>query len=88
MFANIVLVFVALIAFTTAFAPSARFARRSALADTNACEEYKKDKKGRCPGDTGYVSFVKEDTPKDFAVRFDDTFFENEKYLTKFDDDL
>jgi hypothetical protein len=26
------------------------------------------DKKGKCPGDTGYVSFVKDDVPKDFAV--------------------
>jgi hypothetical protein len=32
------------------------------------CDEYKMDKKGKCPGDTGYVSFVKEDVPKDFAV--------------------
>jgi hypothetical protein len=32
------------------------------------CDQYKMDKKGRCPGDTGYVSFVKDDVPKDFAV--------------------
>ena len=32
------------------------------------CDQYKIDKNGRCPGDTGYVSFVKEDVPQDFAV--------------------
>jgi hypothetical protein len=32
------------------------------------CDEYKMDKKGKCPGDTGYVSFVKDNVPKDFAV--------------------
>lgn len=32
------------------------------------CDQYKVDKNGRCPGDTGYVSFVKDDVPKDFAV--------------------
>jgi hypothetical protein len=67
MFSKIVLLFVALVAFTSAFAPSARFARRSAIA-ASECDEYKRDKKGKCPGDTGYVSFVKEDVPKDFAV--------------------
>ena len=68
MFAKITIVFLAIVAFAAAFAPSSRFARRSCLADTNACDEYKRDKKGRCPGDTGYVSFVKDDVPKDFAV--------------------
>jgi hypothetical protein len=67
MFAKIALLFVALVAFTSAFAPSARFSRRSILA-ASECDEYKRDKKGKCPGDTGYVSFVKEDVPKDFAV--------------------
>ena len=32
------------------------------------CENYKVDKNGRCPGDTGYVSFTKENIPKDFAA--------------------
>jgi hypothetical protein len=84
MFARIVLLFVALVAFTSAFAPSARFARKSALADTNSCDEYKKDKKGRCPGDTGYVSFVKEDTPKDFAVSSNESIFVGLKTLHPF----
>ena len=45
-------------------------AQKAAIAATKLnCDEYKMDKKGRCPGDTGYVSFVKEDVPKDFAVR-------------------
>ena len=37
-------------------------------AEKPRCDEYKMDKKGKCPGDTGYVSFVKDDVPKDFAV--------------------
>jgi hypothetical protein len=68
MFAKITIVFLAIVALASAFAPSSRFARRSYLADVNTCDEYKRDKKGRCPGDTGYVSFVKQDVPKDFAV--------------------
>jgi hypothetical protein len=68
MFAKVILLFVALVAFTAAFAPAPRFAARTFLADVNACDEYKRDKKGRCPGDTGYVSFVKDNVPKDFAV--------------------
>lgn len=67
MFAKIALLFVALVAFASAFAPSARFARRSTLA-ASECDSYKIDKNGRCPGDTGYVSFVKDNVPKDFAV--------------------
>jgi hypothetical protein len=67
MFAKVILLFVALVAFTSAFAPSARFARKSSISATE-CDEYKRDKKGRCPGDTGYVSFVKQDVPADFAV--------------------
>ena len=67
MFARIAILLVALVAFASAFAPVARFARKSNLAEST-CDEYKRDKKGRCPGDTGYVSFVKEDAPKDFAV--------------------
>ena len=67
MFAKVILLFVALVAFTAAFAPAPRFAARSFL-NSNACDEYKRDKKGRCPGDTGYVSFVKDNVPKDFAV--------------------
>ena len=44
-------------------------AKKAAEASSKAdCAEYKRDKKGRCPGDTGYVSFVKEDVPQDFAV--------------------
>ena len=66
MFAKVILLFVALVAFTAAFAPAPRFAARSALAA--ACDDYKVDKNGRCPGDTGYVSFVKDNVPKDFAV--------------------
>ena len=68
MFAKVILLFVALVAFTAAFAPAPRFAMRTSLNDKNTCDEYKRDKKGRCPGDTGYVSFVKQDVPKDFAV--------------------
>ena len=70
MFAKIVLVFVALVAFASAFAPAARAITRSALncRSPTECDEYKRDKKGKCPGDTGYVSFVKENVPKDFAV--------------------
>ena len=69
MFAKVILLFVALVAFTAAFAPAPRFAARSALAAANPnCDEYKVDKNGRCPGDTGYVSFVKDNVPKDFAV--------------------
>ena len=67
MFAKIVLLFVALVAFASAFAPAPRFASRTSLAQS-VCDEYKRDKKGRCPGDTGYVSFVKDNVPKDFAV--------------------
>lgn len=67
MFAKVILLFVALVAFASAFAPSARFARKSSIS-SSACDEYKRDKKGRCPGDTGYVSFVKQDVPADFAV--------------------
>jgi hypothetical protein len=70
MFSKVVLLFVALVAFTSAFAPSARFARTSAISAAPDCDQYKVDKNGRCPGDTGYVSFVKEDVPKDFAVSF------------------
>lgn len=67
MFAKVVLLFVALVSFAAAFAPVARFASRTSLA-SSTCDEYKRDKKGRCPGDTGYVSFVKDNVPKDFAV--------------------
>ena len=67
MFAKIALLFVALVAFASAFAPSARFVSKTSLANAN-CDEYKVDKNGRCPGDTGYVSFVKDNVPKDFAV--------------------
>ena len=69
MFAKVILLFVALVAFTAAFAPAPRFAARSSLfAAKSECDEYKRDKKGKCPGDTGYVSFVKDNVPKDFAV--------------------
>lgn len=33
----------------------------------NSCREAEKDKNGKCPGETGYVSFTKE-VVKDFAT--------------------
>ena len=55
----------AFLAFAAAFAPS-RFAIRANAALNSECPENKKDKKGRCPGDSGYVPFVR-DAPSDFA---------------------
>ena len=42
--------------------------KEAAAALKGRCDQYKVDKNGRCPGDTGYVSFVKDNVPKDFAV--------------------
>lgn len=33
----------------------------------SVCDDYKKDAKGRCPGDTGYIPIIKE-APVDFAA--------------------
>lgn len=67
---------IALFAVTSFGFLSSRIARNSLTTSLNAepnaksngrCEDYKVDKNGRCPGDTGYVSFSK--TPvKDFAT--------------------
>lgn len=51
-----------------AYAAEQKAAKLAAAAEKGRCDQYKIDKNGRCPGDTGYVSFVKEDVPKDFAV--------------------
>jgi hypothetical protein len=65
MFKQIIVLLVAIVAFAAAFAPAPRFgARQSCL---NSCNEKQKDKNGRCPGESGYVSFTKED-PGDWAV--------------------
>ena len=51
-----------------AYAAELKAAKAVAAAGKGDCDEYKRDKKGKCPGDTGYVSFVKDNVPKDFAV--------------------
>jgi hypothetical protein len=51
-----------------AYAAEQKAAKEAKAAVTGRCDSYKIDKNGRCPGDTGYVSFVKDDVPKDFAV--------------------
>ena len=51
-----------------AYAALAKAEAAAKAAKKSNCDEYKMDKKGKCPGDTGYVSFVKEDVPQSFAV--------------------
>lgn len=43
-----------------AFAPS-RFANKASSSALFDCRDNEKDQKGRCPGDSGYTSFVKPD---------------------------
>jgi hypothetical protein len=51
-----------------AYAALAKAEAAAKAAGKANCDQYKMDKKGKCPGDTGYVSFVKEDVPQSFAV--------------------
>lgn len=51
-----------------AYAALAKAEAAAKAASKANCDQYKMDKKGKCPGDTGYVSFVKEDVPQSFAV--------------------
>lgn len=51
-----------------AYAAETKAKKAAEAAKSLNCDEYKMDKRGKCPGDTGYVSFVKDDVPKDFAV--------------------
>jgi hypothetical protein len=65
MFKSVILL-LAVLALASAFAPFAKFGRQSVRL--NSCEDRLKDKKGKCPGETGYTPVIKE-APTDFAVR-------------------
>eukprot|EP00597_Dinobryon_sp_UTEXLB2267_P018777 CAMPEP_0201098858 /NCGR_PEP_ID=MMETSP0812-20130820/7870_1 /ASSEMBLY_ACC=CAM_ASM_000668 /TAXON_ID=98059 /ORGANISM="Dinobryon sp., Strain UTEXLB2267" /LENGTH=83 /DNA_ID=CAMNT_0047354489 /DNA_START=54 /DNA_END=305 /DNA_ORIENTATION=+ len=63
-----VIVVVTVLAAASAFTPS-RFATRAttSLFQEKNCEARVQDKKGRCPGETGYTGY-KIEPPADFAA--------------------